>query len=56
MLEAGIKPLEVPADAGISKQFPISLVSWGFVLARTEKSKTHVYKLFLGKGESIFTL
>ncbi|KAE9383389.1 hypothetical protein BT96DRAFT_951391 [Gymnopus androsaceus JB14] len=55
MLDAGIKPLEVPADAGVSKKVPISLHSWGFVLARTQKDNLHVYKLFLGKVEAMYS-
>lgn len=54
MLDVGIKPLEVPPDAGVSKSTPISLSSWGFVLARTQKDNLHVYKLFLGKGNLVF--
>lgn len=50
MLEAGVKPFEVPVEAGISKDTPLEINSWGFVMARTQKKNPHAYKLFLGRG------
>ncbi|KAJ3862642.1 hypothetical protein EV359DRAFT_65475 [Lentinula novae-zelandiae] len=55
LLEGGIKPLEIPFEAGISKKSPLLVGSWGFVFARMQKDKRHAYKLFLGKVEALYS-
>ncbi|KAH7867803.1 uncharacterized protein C8R40DRAFT_1221609 [Lentinula edodes] len=55
LLEGGIKPLEIPSEAGISKKSPLLVGSWGFVFARMQKDKRHAYKLFLGKVEALYS-
>ncbi|KAJ3833288.1 hypothetical protein F5878DRAFT_700127 [Lentinula raphanica] len=54
MLQAGIKPFEVPPEAGVSKKSPLLLHSWGFVFARVQKDNTHAYRLFVGKVEAMY--